>query len=105
MEKLIFSRTSLFCSNYILVETLALVQRRLGMNAVKIFKDDVLSIIEIIWINENIHNEGMNLFISENKRKLSFVDCISFVTMKHYGINIAFTFDSHFFKEGFNCIP
>jgi predicted nucleic acid-binding protein len=32
-------------------------------------------------------------------------DCISFVLMKKYGIQTAFTFDRHFVQAGFNKEP
>jgi len=38
---------TLVCSNYVLVETIALVQRRMGLEAVRAFVEDVLPVIQV----------------------------------------------------------
>ena len=102
---LIDSDAALFCSNYVLVETFALVQHRLGIEAVRTFNDDVLPLISIKWIDDPIHKAGLSAMLAVNKRKLSLVDCVSFETMRQLELNIAFTFDRHFAEQGFRCIP
>ena len=37
-------------------------------------------------------------------RKLSFVDCVSFVTMRHYKVEKVFGFDKHFEEQGFEIV-
>lgn len=104
-ENLISSNTILFCNNYILVETFALVQHRFGMAAVRIFNDDVLPVINVEWVDGPIHKAGLSAFLMASRKKLSLVDCISFETMRYLGIKTVFTFDSHFAEQGFQCIP
>jgi predicted nucleic acid-binding protein len=104
-QRLISSEETLVCHNYILVETLALLQNRFGMNAVKIFGDDVLPLININWVDEVTHKAALSALIIAAKRELSFVDCVSFETMRQLGIETAFTFDSHFAKQGFRFVP
>lgn len=103
--ELISSETSLFCNNYILVETFALVQHRLGMSAVRTFNDDIIPLINIDWIDESEHKAGINALLIASKKKLSMVDCVSFETMRRLDIRSAFTFDIHFKEQGFQCIP
>jgi len=46
----------------------------------------------------------MELLISANLRKLSLVDCTSFVLMRRLGVETAFAFDQHFVEQGFVCL-
>lgn len=104
-EKLISSEEVLICHSYILVETLALLQNRFGLKAVRIFSDDILPLISVEWIDEATHKAALSALIIAAERKLSYVDCISFEIMRRLGINTAFTFDSHFAEQGFQCVP
>ena len=104
-NKIISAGDNLFCSNYILVETFALVQHRLGIKAARVLEDDILPIVNIEWIDEAFHKAGVSAFLAASRRRLSLVDCVSFETMRHLGLKTAFTFDPHFHEYGFECIP
>lgn len=103
--KLISSNAHLISSNYILVETFALIQKRLGLSAVRAFQESILPIIHIEWIDEAIHKMGTSALLAVARRKLSLVDCVSFETMRKLGLKSAFTFDKHFREQGFTCLP
>ncbi|HEX6903548.1 MAG TPA: PIN domain-containing protein [Thermoanaerobaculia bacterium] len=104
-KELILSDEPLVSSNYILVETLALVQRRLGMAAVQAVYQDVIPLLEIEWLNEEIHERALAAFLKASRRRLSFVDCSSFEVMWQRGITRAFAVDGHFNEHGFEQIP
>lgn len=91
----------LVCSNYILVETFALVQNRLGIDAVRTLQEDILPVIAIEWVDESAHRAGVSGVLAAMRKKLSLVDCISFDIMRKLGIKKAFTFDPHFKEQGF----
>lgn len=91
-------------TSYVLVETYALVGRRLGMDAVRSFRADFAPLIEIIWVDEALHNAGLDLLLDRKKRLLSLVDAVSFVAMRQGNIAEAFAFDPHFDQEGFSCV-
>jgi len=95
----------LVCSNYVLVETFALVQHRLGMEAVRTLQEDILPMLHVEWVDESTHRAGVTAMLTAARRKLSLVDCISFEVMRQLGIKTAFTFDPHFVEQGFQCIP
>ena len=97
--------TRFFCHNYILVETIALLQSRIGLKAVRTLHQDVLSVIETLWITEEIHDAGMSALLAAPRRKVSLVDCMSFEVMRRYGIRSAFAFDPHFSEQDFLLIP
>lgn len=95
----------LICTNYVLVETFALVQHRLGMQAVRVFQEDILPVVNIEWVNGARHGAGVSAILTAGRRQLSLVDCVSFETMRQLGIDTAFVFDHHFEEQGFKIIP
>jgi len=95
----------LILSNYILLETTALVQRRLGKQALRQFYDLLLPVMDTYWVSEEMHQKGMQLLFVSDQRQLSLVDCVSFVVMAELGITTAFTFDQHFAQAGFTVVP
>jgi predicted nucleic acid-binding protein len=102
---LVEQHIDLIITNYIVVETFALVQRRLGVAALRTLQEDVLPILQIHWITEMIHKAGTTALLVAANRRLSLVDCASFETMRTLGIKTVFAFDRHFSKQGFECIP
>jgi uncharacterized protein len=99
------SGEQLITTNYILVESYALIQRRMGMNAIQDFQEKILPSLTLTWINAEEHQHALQQFLLENRRNLSFVDCSSFEAIQRLGIDKAFTFDNHFREQGFEIIP
>lgn len=95
----------LIASNYILVESFALIQHRLGMEAARAFQEDILPLINIEWIDPVAHRSGVSAMLAAWRKKLSLVDCVSFEVMRSAGIRDILTFDLHFKETGFRCIP
>jgi uncharacterized protein len=104
-EELVSGEAGLVCTSYILVETFALLQSRLGMAAVRTFQDDVVPLLHIEWLEAKRHQRSVAALIIAGRRQLSLVDCASFDTMRTLGLTTAFTFDRHFAEQGFNCVP
>jgi len=104
-DEILSSDSILFSSNYVILETTALLQHRFGVEAVRLFVFDILPIIEITWVDEEVHMQGMSALLVANRRNLSLVDCISFETMHQIGLDTAFTFDDHFGEQGFKVVP
>jgi len=96
---------TLFTSNYILLETSALLQHRFGIEAVRLFTGDLLPVIEILWVDALLHARGLGALLAANRRDLSLVDCTSFEIMRQKGIQRVFTVDPHFREQGFEVIP
>jgi predicted nucleic acid-binding protein len=97
--------TPLVTSNYVIIETTALIQNRLGMEAVRAFHQDVLPVIRLEWVNGATHQGGVTALLTVAQRQLSLVDCVSFELMRRLGIRRAFAFDEHFAEQGFDIIP
>jgi len=97
--------SSLFSSNYVILETIALLQHRFGLEALRLFESEILPVIEIAWVNETIHKQSMSALLVANRRNLSLVDCTSFEMMRQIGLDATFTFDPHFREQGFKVVP
>jgi predicted nucleic acid-binding protein len=96
---------TLVTSNYVLVESFALLQSRLGLEAVRGFQEDVVPIVQVEFVTPEMHRAGTAALLSSGRRGLSLVDCVSFEVMRDSGIKVAFAFDSHFKEQGFDVIP
>lgn len=103
-QRLLESDDTLTTSNYVLVETMALVQNRLGMAASVDFYDNFVPLTAISWINQEIHQAGVAALLTANRRQLSLVDCVSFELCRRFGIRNVFAFDQHFQEQGFTLL-
>ena len=104
-ESLVYGEASLICTNYVLIESFALMQYRLGLKAIAVFQDDIVPILTVEWVDEFTHQEGVTAVLTAARKKLSLVDCVSFAVMRRLGLKTAFAFDKHFRAQGFQCIP
>lgn len=102
--QLIESGTPVFCNNYVLVETLAILQNRLGLDAVIAFQHDVVPVLVILWVDEDLHRQAVSALLAAQRRRLSLVDCASFESMRRAGLRQAFAFDAHFEQQGFEVL-
>jgi len=97
--------TVLATTNYILLETFALLQRRLGLDAAREFAQRIVPLMEVHWVSPEDHDAGVSAALAGNRRDLSLVDCISFAVMRRMGLSHAFAVDEHFREQGFDCLP
>ena len=102
--RLIQEDTTLVCSNYVLVEASALIQRRLGPKALRVFQEDIVPMLRVQWVDEPTHQAAVQMLLKSKSRSLSLVDCVSFVVMRRMGLSTAFAFDRHFQAQGFRCL-
>ena len=91
----------LLTSSFVLVETVALLQSRIGLAPLRDFNAKILPLLEVIWVNAEWHGRAMQRLLTQNKRELSLVDCVSFEIMEAREIKEAYTFDQHFEENGF----
>jgi predicted nucleic acid-binding protein len=88
-------------SNYIILESVALIQSRLGFEAAELWYKDILGVVDILWVEKATHQLAYELWLSLGRGKLSLVDCVSFITMRSHQIETVFGFDRHFQEQGF----
>lgn len=99
--KLIDREVLLITSNYVLVESFALIQRRLDMDALRAFQTNMSPLIHVEFVSQETHRTGVAAVLSAGRRNLSLVDCISFEIMRSMNVRSVFTFDVHFQEQGF----
>src|SRR6266516_1103850 len=90
----------LLTHNYVLLESVSLLQARLGLSAAEKFaKDSAAFMIE--WVDKELHAAGIREMERSGKRRVSWVDHISFLVMKRRNVTTAFAFDPDFKAQGF----
>lgn len=97
-------QVSLLTSSYIIVETISLLQRRVGLDSVQTFNEMVFPLLEVIWVSDMWHRRALGRVMTEKKRYLSITDCLSFEIMEENEVEPVFTFDRHFAERGFTIL-
>ena len=91
--------------NYVVLEAIALIQRRLGLEAVRDLDDRLVPLIDIRWIGPEEHRAAAEALLAAGRPRRSLVDWASFALMRRHRIDVAFTFDRDFAGQGFEMIP
>jgi uncharacterized protein len=95
----------LMTSNYVVSETLTLLQYRLGFNAAHIWYKNILDVVEIDWAGQRIHSKAYELWLGLGRHRISLVDCVSYITMRRHHIEKAFCFKAAYAKQSFTLLP
>ena len=98
------NNSTLVTSNYVVSETVKLLQKRIGFEAARAWYKNILSVLDVLLIDENIHQQAYELWLNLGRIPLSLVDCTSFVTMHQHQIERAFCFKSQFVDNGFDIL-
>lgn len=88
-------------SNYVVLESCAVAQRRFGMEAVHVLLDEIAPLLHVEWIDEKDHAVGATAIIAAGRRQLSLVDCVSFAVMRRLRVSQCLATDPHFAEQGF----
>ena len=91
-------RWELVTTNYVVHETWALVQRRLGWEAVETFLNDLLPRCKIEWVDESTHHAAATRCRQTRERRFSLTDTVSLDCMTKRGITEAIAQDEHFVR-------
>lgn len=84
----------------VVVESSALVQRRLGMAALRELHDGLIATLRLEWVDEALHARAETAMLAAGHRRVSLVDWTSFELMKATGIQHALAFDADFERRG-----
>jgi len=105
LDRSVSEARPLVTSNYVLVESFALVQRRLGLEPLRALSDILVPMIRPIWVDEELHAAAVAALLAANRRRLSLVDCTSFELMRRHGLTDALALDDDFTRQGFRLHP
>ena len=95
----------LWTTAFVVVETMALLQHRIGLAAARDFDEDVLPVVQVRWVDEPLYRLGTDRLWREDRRHVSLVDSVSFEFMRIEGLSAALAIDPHFREAGFDVLP
>lgn len=93
----------LLTTSYVLVETYALLRRRVGISAVRRVREDLEPLLDVVWIGAAEHRRGLDR-LESGPRGLSLVDAVSLTVMEQRGLDRAFAYDRDFVRHGFELV-
>jgi hypothetical protein len=79
---LLESGATLWTTFCVLVETIALLQHRIGLAPVHDFVEHVVPPLSVEWVSETLHPQGIERLVRKNRRRLTFVDRVSLEFMR-----------------------
>lgn len=103
--ELLHADRMIWTTSFTLVETMALLQHRIGLAAARDFDDEILAVLKIGWVDEELYRRGIARLWREDRRDLSLVDCVSFEFMRRQMLTTALAVDPHFQAAGFAVMP
>ena len=92
-------------SNYVLLESLALIQHRLGIQAARQFNEELMPVLRVHWIDAELHATALKMVLAIGQRDLSLVDCTNIELMRRLGHRTIFAFDRHYPEQGLTQLP
>ena len=75
----------LLTSSLVVQETWALIQARLGWEALEDWLCSLLPLCQVVWIDERLYERGAARARQARERRLSLTDCVSFEVMLAHG--------------------
>ena len=88
-------------TNYVVVETIALLHRRFGITGVRRFADKVLPALSITYVDESTHTTSVIALLASSREGPGLVDRVSFHTIDRLHLERSFAFDRHFEERGY----
>lgn len=104
-QELVKERALVVSSSYVVAEAVSVLQARVGLQAVSDFHERIYPLLHVEWIDAPTHEAAMESLLTASRRKLSLVDCTSFIVMRRLGLSRVFAFDPHFAEQGFKVVP
>jgi len=102
---LLLGGEELATSGLVVIETDALLRRRLGMEAVRELHTRILPLIQVFWPDSEMYRAVVTPYLSSGRAGPSLVDYASFALMRAHGIRTVLALDRHFAQQGFDCLP
>lgn len=96
---------NLVCSSYVVLETLSLLQNRIGLEPVRSWRSELQPLLEVVWMDSRLHEKALTALVASGRREISLTDWSSFELMRERGIQEVFAFDPHFSEQGFHLLP
>ena len=95
----------LLTHGYVVAESLAVVRRRLGLEATLSLLDDVLPAVEIVPVDAVLHAHAQQRYRAALPRGVSFVDHVTLALIERDAITMAFALDADLAVGGVRLVP
>lgn len=95
---------ALVTTSYVLVESYALLGRRVGLEAVEALSRSLGPLFETVWVDAQLHEQALDWLLARKQRDLSLVDAVSFAVIRARRIDQVMAYDRHFAAEGFTLL-
>lgn len=100
-----YSILHFYISDFVLGEAATLLSRRVGKLAADHFlSESSIQGLTLVYATEKIITQATTLFLGQNTKKTSFVDCVNMATAKNLSLATIFSFDSVYEKNGFTLL-
>lgn len=96
---------ALVTHDYVVVESSALVHRRLGRAATGALFDALMPVIDVTFVGEPMYSSALREWLAFGSRRSSLVDWVSFQMIRAQAIGQAFAFDGDFGAQGIVTVP
>jgi predicted nucleic acid-binding protein len=104
-KSILNSDVEILTSNYVVVETTALLHSRFGTSAVRVFVEDIVPAMTVFWVDQSVHDlANAAVLATSGKSGPSLVDCVSFEVIRRSKIDRVFAYDKHFRAMGYDLI-
>lgn len=91
----------LITTDYVVVESVAVAQQRWGLEAVRTLTDQFVPLIEVESVPAEVLMSAIGVLLTAGRRRLSLVDCVSFIRMRAVNARDYLGADAHFDEQGF----
>ena len=95
-DDLLGQEAEFWTTSYVVLEAAALVQARLGLEALRLLRESLSTSTTVIWIDPDLHDQAWDELERIGQRTVSLVDCSVGIVATAFGIDTVFAFDPHF---------
>ncbi|MBL7036702.1 type II toxin-antitoxin system VapC family toxin [Candidatus Microgenomates bacterium] len=93
-------KAELVVLNLVFQESTTVVSKKFGMQMARVFYEKLTKFINTeIKIDEKLEREAWKVFLKQNKKGTSFVDCANLATHKKYKFDGILSFDKFYPKD------
>lgn len=92
--------TELLALNLVFQESTTVVSKRFGMQKAKTFYEMINKFIDTrILLDDDIEKEAWKIFLKQNKKGTSFIDCANLAILEKYKLDGILSFDEYYPKN------
>ena len=98
LKKIQKNKAELYISNWVRAEAVTVISFRLGMTEARLFADNLQEGVGALFVDEVTFHQSWGLFLSQNKKGSSFVDCSNLILLEKFNFDGIASFDKFYPK-------